>query len=250
MNEIFSRNELLWGEKAQIELSKKHVVVFGLGGVGAYAAESLCRSGIGQLTLIDFDNVAISNINRQLLALNSTIGQSKVDLMKARLLDINPDIKINIYKDFYTAELSDEIFSSKVDFVVDAIDTLKSKIELLVFCYTNEIPVITSLGAGNRQDPTQLYVADISEINPKKCPFSRNVLIKLKENAIVSGITAIASTEKPKSLEKIMIKETIHTQKGEEIALNKYTPGSVPYIPPIVGYMMTGIVIQKLINGK
>ena len=167
--EIFSRNCLYWGEDNQQILKSKHIAVFGLGGVGGFCAESLARAGIGELTLIDFDTVSRSNINRQIIAMHSTIGKSKTELFEQRLKDINPDIKLNIIDDFYT----DEAFGT-VDFVADAIDTMRSKITLLETCIKNGIPVISSMGAGNRIDPSKLYICDISEIENKNAPFVSN----------------------------------------------------------------------------
>ena len=174
----FSRNELFWGAKFQETLSTKHVAVFGLGGVGGHCAEALARAGIGELTLIDFDTVSESNINRQIIALNSTIGQKKTSLFEKRLKDINPNIKLNIIEDFYTDT------PIKADYVADAIDTMRSKISLLENCVTYNIPVITSLGAGNRIDPTKLYICDIKDIENKKAPFVSNVLYQLKKEEL------------------------------------------------------------------
>ena len=199
MDEIFSRNKLFWGEENQNLLSLKHVAVFGLGGVGGFCAEALARAGIGTLTIIDFDNVSVSNINRQLVALQSTVGQNKAMLFEKRLKDINPNIKLNVIDDFYTGNLD----LSNIDFVADAIDTMRSKIELLEYCIKNNIPVISSMGAGNRIDPSKLYISDISEIENKNAPFVSNIIYQLKKRGIDKGITVVASREKPFVQEKI-----------------------------------------------
>ena len=178
---IFSRNELYWGEDAQIELAKMHDAVIGLGGVGGYCAEMLARAGIGELTVVDFDKVAESNINRQVIALNSTIGQAKTMLFQKRLEDINPDIKLNIITDFYTEKLNDKLLALKIDFIADAIDTLRSKISLLEFAYENRIPTVSSFGAGNRINPGDLCYKDISELKKdKRNPFVTHIFHQLK----------------------------------------------------------------------
>ena len=197
MNEIFSRNELFWGEENQNLLSFRHVAVFGLGGVGGFCAEALVRAGIGELTIVDFDDVSLSNINRQIVALHSTVGKSKTELFAARLKDINPHIKLNVINDFYTGNID----LSKVDYVADAIDTMRSKIELLETCVKQKIHVISSMGAGNRMDPTLLYISDISKIENKNMPFISNIIYQLKKRGIEDGIPVVASREKPFALQ-------------------------------------------------
>ncbi len=244
MNETFSRNILYWGDEAQKKISSSHCAVFGLGGVGGYCAEALARSGIGELTLVDFDRVSKTNINRQIVALNSSIGMYKTDLFKTRLKDINPDIKLNIINDFYT-----EIFDfTDIDYVCDAIDTMRSKINLLAACYEKNIPVISSMGAGNRIDPTKLYISDISEIHNKKAPFVSNILYQLKKHGITSGIKVVASDEKPFVQEKISELETISTLAGEQIEFNKIIPASTPFVASCAGIFMASEAIRELIN--
>lgn len=248
MENIFSRNELIWGKKAQDTLREKHIAVFGLGGVGGYALESLARSGIGYFTIVDFDKVSVTNINRQIIALHSTVGENKAKLFKERLLDINPDVKINVIENFYNTRLNDLIFAEKVDFVVDAIDTMRSKIELLTYCKNNDIPVVTSMGAGNRLDPTMLYLTDISKIENKKDVFVKNILYQLAQNGVESGITAVVSREKPHVAEKIMNTEKIQTPDGEYFEFNKISPGSTPFVPAVAGYYMAFFVLKSLLN--
>ena len=248
MENIFSRNELIWGKKAQDTLKEKHIAVFGLGGVGGYALESLARSGIGNFTIVDFDKVSVTNINRQIIALHSTVGENKAKLFKERHLDINPDVKINVIENFYNTRLNDLIFAEKVDFVVDAIDTMRSKIELLTYCKNNDIPVVTSMGAGNRLDPTMLYLTDISKIENKKDVFVKNILYQLAQNGIESGITAVVSREKPHVAEKIMNTEKIQTPDGEYFEFNKISPGSTPFVPAVAGYYMAFFVLKSILN--
>ena len=244
MNEIFSRNIMYWGEKTQKEISSKHVVVFGLGGVGGYTADALVRAGVGELTLVDFDEVSQTNINRQLIALNSTIGQKKTDLFKSRLLDINPDLKLNIFDKFYDETINDEIFKYKVDYIVDAIDTMRSKVELLVFCRKNNIPVFSSIGAGNRFDPTQLYITDISECDKTNCAFVKNLLHNLKKHNVNEGITCVLSKEKPK---KPLNKEFSVIENGDKM-IKKFSPSSTPIVPPVAGYFLAYAVIDAIVK--
>ncbi|CCY24349.1 putative uncharacterized protein [Brachyspira sp. CAG:484] len=241
--EIFSRNTLFWGEANQRNLQSKHVAVFGLGGVGGFCAEALARAGIGALTIVDFDKVSASNINRQLVALHSTVGQSKAKLFEARLKDINPQIKLNITDDFYTDEDIENI-----DFAADAIDTMRSKISLLENCIKKDIPVISSMGAGNRIDPSQLYICDISEIENKNAPFVSNIIYQLKKRGITSGITVVASREKPFSLEKISEDERIVTKSGEKIEFVKIIPASTPFVASCAGIFMASYITRQFIT--
>lgn len=247
-NTDFSRNELIWGKEKQALLKNKVVFIFGLGGVGGFALEALARSGVENFKIIDFDEVSSSNINRQIIALNSTVGLKKTELFKQRLIDINPEIKAECVCDFYSEKLRDKIFNIKPDYVVDAIDTMRSKIDLLVYCKENNIPVITSMGAGNRFDPTQLYITDIKDIENKKCTFTKNVLYQLKKRGVESGITAVCSREKPNVVEKISAVENIRTNDGDNIEFTKITPGSTPFVPAVAGYYMAYFVIKEFLK--
>ena len=238
-NDIFSRNELYWGAEFQNALKSKHVAVFGLGGVGGYCAECLTRAGVGELTLVDFDEVSQSNINRQIIALHSTAGQKKTNLFEKRLKDINPEIKLNIIDDFYTDE------AIKADYAADAIDTMRSKISLLENCVKNKIPVISSMGAGNRMDPTKLYICDIKDVKEKNAPFVSNIIYQLKKRGIESGITVVASHEKPFCIEKISQTELLTTNKGEKIEFSKITPSSTPFVSSAAGIFMASYIIQE-----
>ena len=242
MNEIFARNILYWGEKAQEKLLSSHIAVFGLGGVGGFCAEALTRSGIGELTLIDFDRVSKTNINRQIIALNSTIGQAKTELFEQRLKDINPEIKLNLVNDFY----QDNFDFSGIDYVADAIDTMRSKINLLVKCKELNIPVISSMGAGNRINPEKLYISDISQIRDKKAPFVSNILYQLKKYNITSGITVVTSDEKPFVQEKLSETENITTASGENIQFNKIIPSSTPFVASCAGIFMASRIVSDL----
>ena len=230
MSELFSRNELLWGKDFQKSLSEKCVLVAGLGGVGGYALEALARSGVGKFKIIDFDTVEKSNINRQIIALNSTIGQSKTELFEKRLKDINPDIKIKTYNQFYTNELNEEIFDG-VDLVIDAIDTMRYKVELVESSTNFKIPIISAFGAGNRLDPAKLKIVDISEITKPNDAFSKNILYQLKKRGIEKGITVVMSEEVP-----IKPKEKIIGKLGD--GSNKIRVGSCVFVPAVMGYYM------------
>ena len=238
-DDIFSRNELYWGAEFQNALKSKHVAVFGLGGVGGYCAECLTRAGVGELTLVDFDEVSQSNINRQIIALHSTTGQKKTNLFEKRLKDINLEIKLNIIDDFYTDE------AIKADYAADAIDTMRSKISLLENCVKNRIPVISSMGAGNRMDPTKLYICDIKDVKEKNAPFVSNIIYQLKKRGIESGITVVVSHEKPFVLEKISETEHITTKQNEEIEFTKITPSSTPFVASAAGIFMASYIIGK-----
>lgn len=246
MTEIFSRNELYWGRENQKFLSSKHVAVFGLGGVGGFCAEALARAGVGELTIIDFDDVSLSNINRQCIAFHSTVGQKKALLFEKRLKDINPAIKLNVVDDFYLNEMPCE----KVDYVADAIDTMRSKISLLEHCVNSKIPVISSMGAGNRIDPTKLYICDISDIENKNAPFISNIIYQLKKRGINKGISVVASREKPFVQEKISSEEKITTKSGENIEFVKITPSSTPFVASTAGIFMAAHITQELLKGN
>ena len=233
---------MYWGDEAQERISSSHIAVFGLGGVGGYCAEALARSGVGELTLVDFDTVSKSNINRQIIALNSTLGMPKTELFEKRLKDINPELKLNLINDFYT----DDFDFTGIDYVCDAIDSMRSKVNLLIRCVRNNIPVISSMGAGNRINPDKLYICDISEIRDKKAPFVSNILYQLKKHGIESGIKVVASDEKPFCGIKISELEKVITSKGEEIEFNKIIPASTPFVAPVAGIIMAYGVVQKI----
>lgn len=247
--EIFARNTLYWGEENQKLLSSKKIAIFGLGGVGGYCAEALARAGIEHLTIVDFDTVSLSNINRQIIALNSTVNQKKTKLFEQRLKDINPQINLKTIDDFYNSEETIIDFSKEhYDFVADAIDTMRSKIHLLESCYKNNIPVISSMGAGNRLDPTKLYISDLKDIENKNAPFVSNVIYQLKKLGITEGITFVTSREKPFVQDKITENEKIKTNSGLDIEFNKITPSSTPFVASTAGIYMAYYIVQQLIK--
>lgn len=243
-NEIFDRNKLYWGEDFQNYLKNKYIAVIGLGGVGGFALEALCRLGISKFLIADFDKISISNINRQIIALHSTVGMKKTEAFEKRLKDINPDVELIIHDDFLEEENFSSMFNEKPDFIVDAIDTVKSKIGLLKYAKENNIQIISSFGAGNRMDGSKLYISDISEIKVKDS-FVKNLLLKLKKYAnIESGILAVSSMEKPKNLEKIKNFEKIEKNNGEILEFTKFTPASNAIVPAISGYLMANKILE------
>ena len=247
--ETFSRNKLFWGEDNQKLLSSKNVAVFGLGGVGGFCAEALVRAGVGNLTIVDFDRVSESNINRQIIALQSTVGQKKTTLFEARLKDINPNVNLKIIDDFYNQEeLVIDFSCEEYDYVADAIDTMRSKIHLLESCYKNNIPIISSMGAGNRLDPTQLYISDLKDIENKNAPFVSNVIYQLKKLGITEGITFVTSREKSFVQEKITENEKIITNNGLDIEFNKITPASTPFVASVAGIFMASYIVKSFLK--
>lgn len=261
---IFSRNKLYWGEDFQEYLKSLKIAVFGLGGVGGFALEALARAGIGHFLIVDFDTVSVSNINRQLAALHSTIGLKKTEVFKKRLLDINPSIRVQVYDGFFSENVQNKVFSGEfvvdntvaagkgVDFIVDAIDTVKSKIELIKFSFENNIQAISSFGAGNRMDASKLFVSDISEIKDMgggKDSFSKNVLHKLKKYAgIEKNLTVVSSSEKPHSEQKIKTVEHIEEDGGLSVEFTKFTPASTPVVPAVAGYLMADFILKTCYN--
>ena len=231
----FSRTEILIGCEAIKKLQNSHIAVFGVGGVGGYVVEALVRSGIGSITLVDNDKVALTNLNRQIIALNSTLGEYKVDVMKKRVLDINPNVKVETYKTFFLPENSNEFNFKKYDYIIDAIDTVKSKIELAVIAEKFNIPIVSAMGAGNKLDPTKFIVSDIYKTSV--CPLARVIRQELKKRGV-------------KKLKVVYSKETpIKPVEIKEDGVNKRTiAGSTSFCPSVMGLIMASVVIQDLIK--
>lgn len=238
-NLLYHRNRLLWGVEAQDLLWKKHVMVIGLGGVGSYAAEAVARSGVGQITLLDFDTVDITNINRQLIATIDSIGKPKVEVIAKRLEAINPAIKLNLHNVFYDSSYNETLFSNPVDFVIDAIDSVNSKLDLIEYCIKNNVNIISSLGTGNRLDPTQLYFTDIEKTAGNLCPFAKKVRLSLKKRDIEKGLKILTSKETP-------IKPDHSISDGSTDG--KKPPGSSPFVPPAAGLALASYVIKEFIS--
>lgn len=231
-----SRTELLLGAERLDRLAHSHVLVVGLGGVGAYAAEQICRAGIGRMTIIDADIVQESNINRQLPALHSTLGESKAEVMGKRLLDINPRLKLTVYNEFLRDERTNEVLSSQqFDFIVDAIDSLSPKVFLLAEAVSKNIPIVSSMGAGAKVDPSQVKLADISK--SFNCSLAKMVRKRLHKLGIRKGIPVVFSTEKA-DMDAIV-------EVDNEVC-KKTTAGTVSYMPAIFGCFLASYVIQNI----
>lgn len=235
MQAQFSRTQLLLGEEAMARLRNARVAVFGIGGVGGYAAEALARGGIGALDLIDPDTVSITNINRQLFATHSTVGKYKVDVARERLLDIHPALKIRTHPVFYIPETADQFDFSQYDYIVDAIDTVTGKLSLAERAFAAGVPIISCMGAGNKLSGTAFQVADISKTTI--CPLARVMRKELKKRGI-SHMKVVFSTEE--ALTPVGAEE-------EAAAIGKrQIPGSMSYIPGIAGLLLAGEVIKDL----
>lgn len=247
----FSRTELLIGT-AGLELFKNSsVAVIGLGGVGAYAAEALCRAGIGRLALIDFDDICLTNINRQLHAMDGTVGKAKVQVMAERLSLINPEAEIIPYKDFYGMDTSDYLLSPDYDYVVDAIDHFTSKLHLIVRCRQRQLPIISSMGAAAKLDPGRVKVADIAETHT--CRMARSMRKLLKKQGVVSGVKVVFSTEEyrePAIKNGGCKGDCICPNKGQQqfsCEHRRVILGSISYLPGIFGLTMAGVVVNDLL---
>lgn len=232
MREEFQRTEALFSKENMEKIYNAKVIVFGVGGVGGNLVEALARSGIGHIDIVDFDKVEITNINRQLVATHSTIGKSKVDVLKERLLDINPHITVNAINKFYLPENKDEFDLSKYDYVIDAIDNMSAKISLIVDCKEKSIPIISAMGAGNKIDPTKLEVSDI--YNTSVDPLAKILRHELKKRNIKS-LKVVYSKEEP-------IKVDIKS------GARRSTPGSTSFVPPVMGLIIASEVIKDLIK--
>lgn len=231
----FTRTELLLGGEAIERLSAARVAVFGIGGVGSFAAEALARAGVGALDLFDDDKVCLTNINRQLIATHKTIGQKKVEVMRERILDINPKCIVTAHECFYGAENADEYDLSVYDYIVDAIDTVSSKLLLIERAFQANVPVISCMGAGNKIDPTRFAVADI--YSTSVCPLARVMRRELKKRGI-PALKVVYSTE-----EAIQPLETEELKHGSRRAV----PGSVSFVPPVAGFILASEVVKDLI---
>lgn len=248
----FSRTELLVGTAALAKLQGAHVAVIGLGGVGSYTAEALCRSGVGRLTLIDFDDICVTNINRQLHATTATVGKAKVEVMAERLRLINPAAEIIAQRQFYSADNSAQLLAGHFDYVVDAIDHFTAKLHLLVTCRERNIPVISSMGAAAKLDPTRIRVGDIATTHT--CRMARSMRKLLKKQGITSGIKVVYSTEEfhpPQGEVPGCHANCVCPNKDDQrfsCTHRRVILGSVAHIPGIFGLTMAGEVLQTLIS--
>ena len=232
MKEQFKRTELIFSKENMEKLYNSKVIVFGVGGVGGHLVEALARSGVGHITIVDFDDVEITNINRQLVALHSTIGKSKVEVLKERLLDINPDIEANAIKKFYLPENEDEFDFTKYDYVVDAVDNMSAKISLVLRANSQNVPIISAMGAGNKIDPTKLEVSDLYKTSVD--PLAKILRHELKKRGI-THLKVVYSKEEPIKVEE-------YNEKKRAIT------GSTSFVPPAMGLIIASEVIKDLIN--
>jgi tRNA A37 threonylcarbamoyladenosine dehydratase len=237
MENVYSRTSILLGIETLTELTHHHILIAGLGGVGSFVAEALGRVGIEHLTLLDHDIVSLSNLNRQLVALHSTLGQKKTEVMAARLRDINPNIQLTRLSEFlYPEQATTLIESQKFSYVVDCIDTIASKAALVASCLQHQVPVASSLGAGNRLDVTQVRVARLAQT--KGCPLARNLRARLRKLGVSLDYPVVYSEEIP-------LPPLSHEEMGRH---TKTINGTIAYLPALFGMMLAGIVVQSLLK--
>jgi len=230
-----SRTKLIVGERGLKKLSEATVAVFGIGGVGGYALEAIARAGVGRIILIDFDRVMPSNINRQILSLNSSMGETKTDVAIKRLKDINPEATLIVHDKRLNSENMSSIVTEKIDYAIDAIDEIEPKIHLILRMLELDIKFISSMGAGNRLDPSKIHVADISKTS--YCPLARSVRKKLKEHRVSNGVKCVYSSESP-------VKDNATDNPDN-------TVGSISYLPGIFGLTAAGEIIREIVgDGK
>jgi len=248
----FSRTELLLGKEGMERLKNARVAVFGVGGVGGYVCEALVRSGVGSFDLIDDDKVCLTNLNRQIIATRSTVGKYKVDVMKERMLDINPDVQVETYKCFFLPENADDFPFAEYDYVVDAVDTVTAKIELVMKCQSMGVPIISSMGAGNKLDASAFQVADIYKT--KMCPLAKVMRRELKKRG-VKKLKVVYSEEKPtKPIEDMAISCRTHCicppGAAHKCTERRDIPGSVAFVPSVAGLIVAGEVVKDLVYTK
>ncbi len=235
MEDKFSRTEMLIGNEGMEKLNDAKVAVFGLGGVGSFVCEGLARSGVGNFVLVDFDKVDETNINRQIIATTKTIGKYKVDLMKERILDINPNANVEVHREFYMADSTSDIINNDLSYAVDCVDTIMAKIAIVCKCKEIDVPVISSMGTGNKMDPTMFEIADIYETSV--CPLAR-IMKKDFRKRNVKDLKVLYSKEQPINTNDCEI------NKNRKIKVN----GSISFVPSVAGLIIAGEVIKDIVN--
>lgn len=235
----FSRTEMLLGKEALIKLQNSRVAVFGVGGVGGGVVEALARGGVGNIDVIDGDTVCISNLNRQLIATHATLGKNKTDAAKERILSINPDASVGTYPILYTPQSAADFDLSKYDYIVDAIDMVTAKLELIERAEKCKVPIISSMGTGNKLDPSMFEIADIYETSV--CPLARVMRRELRKRGITK-LKVLYSKEEP------LKPATPKNDSSDNSVHTKQTPGSISFVPPVAGFMIGGEVIKDLIK--
>ena len=244
----FSRTQLLLGGEAMKKLSESRVAVFGVGGVGGYACEALVRSGVGHFDLIDDDKVCLTNLNRQIIATRKTVGKYKTDVMKERMLEINPEVDVTIHKCFFLPENADEFPFSEYDYVIDAVDTVTAKLELVMKCRELNVPIISSMGAGNKLDASAFRVADIYKT--KLCPLAKVMRRELKKRG-VKKLKVVYSEEKPtRPIEDMSVSCRTNCicppGAAHKCTERRDIPGSVAFVPSVAGLIIAGEVVKDL----
>ncbi len=251
MREEFSRTEMLLGSAAMEKLARSRVAVFGIGGVGGYVCEALARSGVGALDLIDKDKVAVSNINRQIIATQETVGREKTDVMRERILSINPQAQVRVYPCFFLPENADNFPFHEYDYVVDAVDTVTAKIELVMRAKEAGVPIISSMGAGNKLDAAAFRVADIYDT--RVCPLARVMRRELKKRN-VEHLKVVYSEEEPiapaqkgaADAHEKAADGTCEESEASAATLRKSIPGSIAFVPSVAGLILAGEVVKDL----
>ena len=246
-NQTFARFSMMVGEEGIEKLGKSRVIIFGVGGVGSYTVEALVRAGVGQITMVDFDEISESNINRQLHSLRSTIGKSKIDVMKDRILDINPDCKVELVKRLVYDDVDEVLGNNKYDFVVDAIDVIGSKINLIEYCAKNNINIISSMGFGNKMHPEMIEISKIK--NTSVCPMARTIRSILKKKGITNVPVAFSKEIPVQPNKSELFKEELPTEFRENNKIpRKTTPGSNSFVPGTAGLVLASYVVRKLLE--
>ncbi|MDO3679304.1 tRNA threonylcarbamoyladenosine dehydratase [Paenibacillus ehimensis] len=240
----FSRTELAIGPEGLEVMKNSTVAVLGIGGVGSIAAEALARTGVGRIIMIDKDVVDITNVNRQIHALVTTVGQPKAELMRDRILQINPECDAVALRMFYTEETYEQLFGYPLDYVVDASDTISYKIHLIKQCLQRKIPLISSMGAANKMDPTRFQVADISKTTVD--PMARVIRHKLRKEGIKKGVKVVFSTEEPIK-PRVDVTQRIVPENAPEIRKAQQPPASNAFVPPVAGLIMVSVVVRDLL---
>ncbi|MBD3612110.1 MAG: tRNA threonylcarbamoyladenosine dehydratase [Hydrogenovibrio crunogenus] len=235
MSPLFERSLLVFEEQGIKQLQNSHVLVAGVGGVGGFVIEALARAGVGKMTIVDHDSVSPSNLNRQIIALESTLGQNKAEVMKQRIYDINPACEVVTIQSFLKPDDMNELLADDFNYVVDAIDSLNCKVALVATAYQRGLKVVSSMGAGRRIDPSKILIEDISKTHT--CGLARNMRQRLKKQRIAKGVPVIFSTELPKAPGPM---EEIEGARGRVVN------GTASYMPGIFGLMLAGLVIQDL----
>lgn len=248
MKHMFSRFSMLVGDNAIEKLKNSNIIIFGIGGVGSYTVEALVRSGVGNITIVDYDEISESNINRQLHALHSTVGMSKAEIMKKRILDINPECNVTLIKELAYKNIERFLGGNqKYDFVVDAVDVISSKIEIVEYCYKNDINIVSSMGFGNKMHPEMVEISTIE--NTSVCPMARTIRSILRKKNI-RNIPVVYSKEKaivPDKSDNYSFEKPTEFRENNELP-RKVTPGSNAFVPGTAGLVIASYVIRKLLE--